>query len=123
MDGATGMGSGVDAGVNMIGGGGLDAEVAVCEGTVIAGKGDGLKENNNGGLAVNTAVGDASTSSDVVGGVTPTGGVPIAGDRVGEVGNKVVGEVGGRVADEGVDPGDVKVVGGLIADSCCGNDP
>ena len=47
VDGASGMGSGVDAGVNMGGGGGLDEEVAVCEGTVIAGKGDGLEENNN----------------------------------------------------------------------------
>lgn len=46
VDGASGMGSGVDAGVNMGGGGGLNAEAAVCEGAVTAGKG-GLEENNN----------------------------------------------------------------------------
>lgn len=51
VDGASGMGSGVDAGVNTGGGAGMIAEVAVGEGTVITGKGkgkgDGLEENSN----------------------------------------------------------------------------
>ena len=54
---------------------------------------------------------------------TATDGVPPAGKRLGEVENKVVGDLEGTVGDEGVDSEDVEYGGGLRADGCCGPDP
>lgn len=57
------------------------------------------------------------------GGFTTLGGVPSAGESMGEVENKVVGGLEGRLGDGGVDSGDVEVGGGLRADGCCETDP
>ena len=68
-------------------------------------------------------MGGVSASGSVGGGVTTLGGVPSAGERMGEVENKVVGGVEGRLGGGGVGSGDVEVGGGLRADGCCGVDP
>ena len=114
------MDRGVGVGVDKGEGGGLTTGVAaaVCKGTWAVGKG------SEGTIAREVTAG-TETGVEVTGwggnlragdgGVLVTDDRGCEGDGVGEDRNKVVGEFGGRVGDEGVVCGAVVLDGGLTA--------
>ena len=122
LAGASGMDRGLGVRVNVGEGGGLNAGLtaAICKGSWAAGK-DGEGERNSAGevtAGIEMRVGVTDWGGNVRAG---DDGVPVTDDRgcegdgMGEDKNKVVGEFGGMVGEEGVVCGVVVLDGGLTA--------